>query len=183
MAAVADLDPAEAARAVDELAAAELVTPGPRPAFVHPLVAQAVADRMPTAERQRAHRTAAAELAADGAPPEAVAAHLLEVSPLRDAWVVERLREAARDALAKGAPQPAVDYLSRRSPSRRRRRCGSRCSTSWAPPRRISARWRGWTGWPRPWPRRRIRATGSAWRCGWRAGWRPPGSCPGRWTC
>ena len=113
VAAVADLDPSEAARAVDELAAAELVTPGPRPAFVHPLVAQAVADRMPTAERQRAHRTAAAELAADGAPPEAVAAHLLEVSPLRDAWVVERLREAARGALAKGAPQPAVDYLSR----------------------------------------------------------------------
>ena len=69
VAAVADLDPAEAARAVDELAAAELVTPGARPAFVHPLVAQAVADRMPSAERQRAHRTAAAELAADGAPP------------------------------------------------------------------------------------------------------------------
>ncbi len=113
VAALAGLDPAEAARAVDRLAATELVTTEPRLAFMHPLVAQAVAERMPVAERHRAHRVAAAELAADGAPAEAVAAHLLDVDPLRDGWVVQRLRDAARDALAKGAPQPAVDYLSR----------------------------------------------------------------------
>ena len=113
VAALAGLDPAEAARAVDRLAATELVTTEPRLAFVHPLVAQAVAERTPVAERHRAHRVAAAELAADGAPAEAVAAHLLDVDPLRDGWVVQRLRDAARDALAKGAPQPAVGYLAR----------------------------------------------------------------------
>jgi DNA-binding CsgD family transcriptional regulator len=113
LAAVAGLDPAAAAGAVEALRAAELVAGDPRPAFVHPLVAQAVADRMPAAERHQAHRRAAEELAADGAPAEAVAAHLLDVAPLRDPWVVERLRDAARAALAKGAPEPAVGYLSR----------------------------------------------------------------------
>ncbi|MGY1615344.1 ATP-binding protein [Geodermatophilus sp. SYSU D00691] len=111
VAAVAGLPPDAAARAVDRLVAAELVVPGP--AFVHPLVAQAVVDHLPAGERHLAHRTAARELAADGAPAEAVAAHLLEVAPLRDPWVVERLRRAAREALGKGAPGPAVAYLRR----------------------------------------------------------------------
>ncbi|WP_448625817.1 helix-turn-helix transcriptional regulator [Geodermatophilus sp. URMC 64] len=111
LAAVAALEPEEAARALDRLVAAELVEPGP--AFVHPLIAQAVAEHMPAGERHLAHRAAARELAADGAPAEAVAAHLLEVEPLRDGWVVDRLRAAAREALAKGAPGPAVGYLRR----------------------------------------------------------------------
>ena len=33
--------------------------------------------------------------------------------PLRDPWVIDRLRDAARDALAKGMLQPAVAYLER----------------------------------------------------------------------
>jgi ATP/maltotriose-dependent transcriptional regulator MalT len=113
LAALAGLGPDDAVRAVDLLTAAELVAAEPRPAFAHPLIAQAVLDRMPAGERQLAHRAAAQELAADGEPAEAVAAHLLEVPPLRDEWVVQRLRDAAREALAKGAPQPAVSYLTR----------------------------------------------------------------------
>jgi ATP/maltotriose-dependent transcriptional regulator MalT len=111
--AVAGLDAEETARAVDRLAAADLVVLEPRLHFTHPLVAQAVADHMPAADRQQAHRTAARELAADGMPAQAVAAHLLEVPPLRDPWVVQRLREAARQALDRGAPQPAVTFLER----------------------------------------------------------------------
>ena len=113
LAGVAVLDPVDTARAVDRLVAVGLVVLEPRLDFVHPLVAQAVTDHMPGTERQLAHRDAARELAADGLPAEAVAAHLLQVPSLRDPWVVDRLREAAREALAKGAAQPAVAYLER----------------------------------------------------------------------
>ncbi len=113
LAAVAGLDPVAAARAIDGLVASDVAVREPRLEFAHPLMAQAVADHMTAAQRHKAHRTAARELAADGYPAEAVAAHLLPVPPLRDAWVVDRLREAAREALAKGAPQPAVTYLER----------------------------------------------------------------------
>jgi DNA-binding CsgD family transcriptional regulator len=124
LAAVAGLDPVATARAVDALVAGELVARLPQLDFVHPLVAQVVVDDMPTAERLQAHRTAARELAAEGCPSEAVAAHLLPIAPLRDPWVVDRLREAARDAMAKGAPHAAVAYLERAlaepPPARRR---------------------------------------------------------------
>ena len=110
---VAGLDALETARAVDRLIAADLVLREPRLDFAHPLIAQAVTDHMPAAELQVAHHAAARELAGDGLPREAVAAHLLHLPPLRDPWVVERLREAAREALAKGALQPAVTYLRR----------------------------------------------------------------------
>jgi len=42
-----------------------------------------------------------------------VAAHLLVVEPLADPWVVARLRDAARMAVAKGAPGSSVAYLRR----------------------------------------------------------------------
>jgi DNA-binding CsgD family transcriptional regulator len=113
LAGVAGLDPVETARGVDRLVTAELVVREPRLDFAHPLVAQAVTDHMPPAELLVAHRAAAREMDGDGLPREAVAAHLLQLPPLRDPWVVERLREAAREALAKGALQPAVTYLRR----------------------------------------------------------------------
>ncbi len=113
VAAVAGLDVAVAAVALDQLAGAELVTTRPAPAFAHPLLGQAVLDRMPTAERLGAHQRAARELAADGAAAEAVAAHLLQLAPLRDRWTVDRLRDAARAATAAGAPEAAVRYLDR----------------------------------------------------------------------
>lgn len=113
LAGVAGLDPDETAGAIDQLVTADLVALEPRLDFVHPLVAQAVLDQMPAGQRQLAHRSAARELATDGMPAQAVAAHLLHVPPLRDPWVVERLREAAREALAAGALQAAVTYLRR----------------------------------------------------------------------
>ena len=113
VAGVAGLSTQAAAVGVDALVAAELAAAGPRLDFVHPLVGQAVAERMPLGERHTAHARAARELAADAAPPEAVAAHLVQVEPLRDAWVVDRLRDAARAALTKGAPEAAAGYLRR----------------------------------------------------------------------
>ncbi|WP_297644943.1 LuxR family transcriptional regulator [Pseudonocardia sp.] len=113
VAALAGLEPVPTARALDALVAADVLTREPRLDFVHPLIAQAVVDNLPAAEQQLAHHTAARQLAADGFAAEAVAAHLLPMPPLRDLWVVERLRDAAREALAKGAPHPAVVYLER----------------------------------------------------------------------
>lgn len=112
VAALAGLDPVVAAQAVDPLVAAELVVAAPL-AFVHPLFAQAVAEHLTPAQRHTAHRQAARELAADGAPAEAVAAHLLRVEPLRDADVVDDLRRAGRAALGKDDPRAAVTYLDR----------------------------------------------------------------------
>ncbi len=112
LASVAGLAATDAASALDQLAGAELVTGDPVD-FVHPLLGQAVLDRMPSAERLAGHQRAARELAADGAPAESVAAHLLQLEPLRDPWVVARLREAAADGLAAGAPQAAARYLDR----------------------------------------------------------------------
>jgi DNA-binding CsgD family transcriptional regulator len=112
VAAIAGLEPVAAAEVIDRLVAAELVVPAPL-GFVHPLFGQAVADHMTTAQRHTAHRAAARELAADGVPAEAVAAHLLHVEPLRDPEVVAHLRRAARAALAKGAARAAVAHLER----------------------------------------------------------------------
>ena len=63
--------------------------------------------------RAALHGEAAHLLAADGASADRVAAHLLFAAPFGDERVVEALRLAARDALARGAPEAAVSYLRR----------------------------------------------------------------------
>jgi tetratricopeptide (TPR) repeat protein/DNA-binding CsgD family transcriptional regulator len=113
VAVLAGLDPTAAADAAESLVTAQLLTPGRPLAFVHPLIEEAVAERMSSAERHHVHRTAARLLAAEGAAPEFVAAHLLYTEPLGDPDVVDALRTAARAALAKGAPEPATSYLRR----------------------------------------------------------------------
>ena len=113
VAALADLDPVVAAEAAEALSTAQLLAPGRPLAFAHPLIEEAIAERMLAPERHRGHRRAAGLLAAESAAPELVAAHLLTTETLGDPWVVDQLRVAARTALAKGAPQAAVSYLRR----------------------------------------------------------------------
>ena len=113
VAALADLDPVVAAEAAEALGTAQLLAPGRPLAFAHPLIEEAIAERMSAPERHRGHRRAAGLLAGESAAPELVAAHLLPTEALGDPWVVERLRVAARTALAKGVPQTAVSYLRR----------------------------------------------------------------------
>jgi DNA-binding CsgD family transcriptional regulator len=48
-----------------------------------------------------------------GAPPERVTAHLLAGEPGRGDWAVDTLREAASEAVARGAPEAAIAYLRR----------------------------------------------------------------------
>jgi len=83
------------------------------PRFLHPIVRQAVDASMGSNERDGAHRVAARLLFEDGAPPGRVAAHLLQLRPAGDLWVLARLREAARGVIESGAPQAAADLMAR----------------------------------------------------------------------
>ena len=111
--AVAGIDRDAAARAVDVLGEAQVLTGGGTFEFIHPVVRAAIYAQLAPAARSRAHERAARLLAAAGAPPEEVAGHLLAVEPSGDAWVVERLRKAAMQAATRGAPEAAVTLLRR----------------------------------------------------------------------
>jgi DNA-binding SARP family transcriptional activator len=113
IAALADLGEAETATAVAALARAEVVRDEHPLGFVHPLVRDAIYRDVPPGERELHHERAARVLDAAGAPPERVAAHLLQIPPRGDEWVVEVLRRAATVALDRGAADGANTYLDR----------------------------------------------------------------------
>jgi DNA-binding CsgD family transcriptional regulator len=81
--------------------------------FFHPVVRGAVYETLDVVERDAAHRLAAELLLQAGAQPEGAAGHLLRVAPRADALVVSMLRQAAERALAQGAAEVAVGYLTR----------------------------------------------------------------------
>lgn len=110
---LAGLEMEAAARAADDLAGAEVLAPGTPLEFVHPIVREVLYSSLLPVERARMHAAAARLLAESGTEPERVVAHLLAAEPAGDAWVVDRLREAAGQALAAGAPAPAADLLGR----------------------------------------------------------------------
>jgi DNA-binding CsgD family transcriptional regulator len=103
----------EAELALDELVAGELLAPSRPLDFVHPVVRAAVRDAMPPGSRSRAHRNAAHLLREEGAEPGRVATHLLAAEPGGEPWVVDALLEAARVALAQGAPELAAGHAQR----------------------------------------------------------------------
>jgi DNA-binding CsgD family transcriptional regulator len=111
--AVAEMDADTAAHAVDVLGEAHVLTGGGALEFVHPVVQAAIYAELPPAARSSRHERAAHLLAAAGAPPQEVAGHLLASDARGDAWVVERLREAAAQAVTRGAPDAAVALLCR----------------------------------------------------------------------
>jgi tetratricopeptide (TPR) repeat protein len=112
-AALAGLDPADAAAAADDLRAIDVLEPGPDPAFVHPIVRSAIYADIPQAERGAMHAAAARVLLGDGALPREVAPHLLSADPAGDPAVASTLRQAAERAQAEGAPAIAVRFLER----------------------------------------------------------------------
>jgi DNA-binding CsgD family transcriptional regulator len=81
--------------------------------FFHPVVRSAVYETLDVVERDAAHRLAAELLLDAGALPESAAGHLLRVAPQADPFVVSTLRQAAERALAQGAADAAVEYLTR----------------------------------------------------------------------
>jgi DNA-binding CsgD family transcriptional regulator len=112
-AALAGLRRMQAGVAADALRTADLFAPGVALTFAHPIVREAIGAEMTSSRRAALHAQAASALAAEGAPADQVAAHLLHAEPYGEAWVVEALRRAAREALTQGAPEAAVSYLRR----------------------------------------------------------------------
>jgi DNA-binding CsgD family transcriptional regulator len=109
---LADVDPSEAAPAVDALVAAQILTPEHPLNFVHPIVASAVYSDLGPGQLSAAHARAADLLAAGGASDERVASHLLHVVP-GGGEIVAVLGRAAEGALEQGAPEAASRYLRR----------------------------------------------------------------------
>jgi DNA-binding CsgD family transcriptional regulator len=112
-AALAAVELARASRALDGLAAAEMLVAEEPLRFVHPLVASAVYGDLGAGERGEWHLRAAQMLERDGAEPQRVAVHLLTGGRRGDQEVVSTLQAAARIALAQGASAVAADYLVR----------------------------------------------------------------------
>lgn len=113
---LAGLDSEAAAQLVDALTRAQILQPDASSAalrFVHPLVRTAVYEDMRRPERARLHAAAAALLAGRRGGLDAAAMHLLRAEPTGDERVVEVLREAARAAIARGAPETAAQFLRR----------------------------------------------------------------------
>ena len=110
---LAGMEPPRARRAADRLISAQIIAPAAVLAFVHPLVRWAVYERIPAAALADGHRRAGLLLAAEGARSTRVGAQLMRGEPAGDPTVVALLRDAARDALADGAPDTAVRLLRR----------------------------------------------------------------------
>ncbi|MTD44915.1 AAA family ATPase [Conexibacter sp. W3-3-2] len=112
---VAGLPLEQVLTALDALVATEFLTVADDGTigFVHPLVEAAVDAEIGPDERRDRHAQLAALLHAEQAHPEHVAAHLLESLPDDRPWAIDTLREAARAASARGAPEIAARLLER----------------------------------------------------------------------
>jgi DNA-binding CsgD family transcriptional regulator len=102
----------DAARAADLLVRAGVLVEPPL-GFAHPLLRGAVYRDIAICERAEAHGRAARLLAKAHHSPARVAEHLLATVPASDGWTVQRLRAAAREAGARGAPESVAVYLRR----------------------------------------------------------------------
>jgi DNA-binding CsgD family transcriptional regulator len=111
--AMTGLDERAAGTAADTLRAGRILDGGRRLSFLHPIIRRAVHEELPATERASGHARAARLLAGEDGAPERIAAHLLLAEPASSQWACERLREAARGALARGVPDTAVTYLRR----------------------------------------------------------------------
>jgi class 3 adenylate cyclase/DNA-binding CsgD family transcriptional regulator len=99
--------------AISALVTAGILRDSAPPAFVHPVIHSVVLEDMRAAERASLHARAAVLLRESGAEIQEVAAQLLQAEPAADSVVVQTLREAARAALAEGAPEAAAALLQR----------------------------------------------------------------------
>ncbi len=113
IAGLAGVEEAAAADTIDALVRAEILRADEPLGFVHPLVRDAIYGELPAARRGLEHARAARLLADLGASPERIAAQLMLAPPRADAWVVDRLREAAAIAIERGAPDAALAHLQR----------------------------------------------------------------------
>ncbi|TDB82682.1 LuxR C-terminal-related transcriptional regulator [Micromonospora sp. KC721] len=119
VAAVAGVTVETAAVAADRLLRSQLLVYAPgngRLAYPHQLLRTVAYDHASPDRRHEGHRAAALHLAAVGAEPELIAAHLLRVPPRLVPEAGPRLRHAAETALGRGSPEVAYTYLRRALP-------------------------------------------------------------------
>ena len=102
-----------AAAAADDLVRADIFVQDERLGFVHPVVRAALYEDLAPGERAARHAAAAEALAAAGASPERVTAHLLLTSATGDRRRIATLRSAAGAAARGGAPAAAAERLGR----------------------------------------------------------------------
>ncbi|WP_298132486.1 AAA family ATPase [Micropruina sp.] len=81
--------------------------------FVHPLMAESIAEGISPARRQAMHRRAADYLLGVGRPAEEVAVHLLALPARGHPETISVLCRAAETARRRGATNRVVDYLRR----------------------------------------------------------------------
>jgi DNA-binding CsgD family transcriptional regulator/energy-coupling factor transporter ATP-binding protein EcfA2 len=110
---IAQMGTTQAIQVATELVRLDVLGKDRPPHFMHPIVQHAVSQTLSSAEHDAAHRAAARVLHTDRSPPGQIAAHLMKVRAAGDPWIVERLREAGRSALANGSPAAAADLLER----------------------------------------------------------------------
>ncbi|HET9103760.1 MAG TPA: AAA family ATPase [Solirubrobacteraceae bacterium] len=112
-AAVAGLGLQAATDTADRLATLDILERAELMSFSHPLVRASVYGDLSPAQRGMLHLCGARVLADEFAPPESIAAQLLLSAAGGEGWVVQALRDAARVAGARGAPESAARYLTR----------------------------------------------------------------------
>ena len=112
-AAVAGLGLQAAADAADRLTTVDILARAELMAFSHPLVRASVYGDLSPAQRGMLHLCGARVLADESALPESVAGQLLLAAAGGEGWVVAALRDAARIAGVRGAPESAARYLTR----------------------------------------------------------------------
>jgi DNA-binding CsgD family transcriptional regulator len=110
---LAGVEREHAARIADGLIQTGLLAHSDRLSTAQPVVEAAVASSLGPSERAEAHLRAAELLAHEHAPPETIAAHLVDAPRRRSGWVVDILRDAAASAVERGAPREAVRWLRR----------------------------------------------------------------------
>jgi DNA-binding CsgD family transcriptional regulator len=110
---LAEIDEAMAARGADELRAAAILDPDARLRFVHPLVRTALHAELAAGERAAMQARTVELLRERGASAQQLATHLVATAARGQRATVETLLEAARTALATGAPRSALAYLDR----------------------------------------------------------------------
>jgi DNA-binding CsgD family transcriptional regulator len=113
VAALAGMPVDSAADVAQALQRVDVLAPGARLSFRHPLLRTAVLADLGEVAIAAAHLRAARMLAGQDAPAEEVAAHLLACGAVGEPWAVEVLIEAARNASARASPRLAARLLER----------------------------------------------------------------------
>jgi DNA-binding CsgD family transcriptional regulator len=110
---IGELEPARVLEVVDRLIAQGVVREDGGLRCAHPIVAKAIESRLSATKLDGWYRAAAHLLLGEGVDIREVSGYLLKCQPRGEEWIVERLRELAKVALASGAPGPAKVALVR----------------------------------------------------------------------